>query len=438
MKTTNLFALLMAITILFACNKFKDITPDHAKGPKPEKKYFKGISNQVILDWNIAAFDAMGGATYQHSLLASRVNAMVHIAMHDALNAIGPAYETYALQTKNYQAEPISAAASAAHRVLVAHFPDKQADLDARLQQSLAGIPEGQPKAHGLALGVEAANAILALRQNDGAFADPFGAITPSTEPGVYQAVPPFDIIFAPFWKTMQPFGLQSPEQFRCTPQPTLTSEVYTQDYNEIKSVGQLNSQTRTAEQTSYAKFWYEFSEAGWNRVARSAISGKKLDLLTTARLFALLNMALADSYTAGWDSKFHYNFWRPYTAIRAAENDGNGQTVADQSWEPLMPTPPVQDYPSTHSALGNAGATVLAAILGDHTKFTMTSNTSEIPGSTRSFKSFSEAADENADSRVMAGIHFRFSCEAGQDLGNKVGKFIVENKLRPVKTAQQ
>ncbi|MDO1448231.1 phosphatase PAP2 family protein [Rhodocytophaga aerolata] len=438
MKTTNLFALLMAITILFACNKFKDITPDYAEGPKPEKKYFKGISNQVILDWNIAAFDAMGGATYQHSLLASRVNAMVHIAMHDALNAIGPAFETYALQTKDYQAEPISAAASAAHRVLVAHFPDKKADLDARLQQSLAGIPEGQPKAHGLALGVEAANAILALRQNDGAFADPFGAIEPSTEPGVYQAVPPFDIIFAPFWKTMQPFGLQSPEQFRSTPQPSLTSEVYTQDYNEIKSVGQLNSQTRTAEQTSYAKFWYEFSEAGWNRVARSAISGKKLDLLTTARLFALLNMALADSYTAGWDSKFHYNFWRPYTAIRAAENDGNGQTVADQSWEPLMPTPPVQDYPSTHSALGNAGATVLAAILGDNTKFTMISNTAEIPGSTRSFKSFSQAADENADSRVMAGIHFRFSCEAGQDLGNKVGKFIVENKLRPVKTSQQ
>lgn len=242
----------------------------------------------------------------------------------------------------------------------------------------------------------------------------------------------PFDIVFAPFWKTMQPFGLQSPEQFRCVPQPALNSQKYAEGYNEVKSVGQLNSQTRTAGQTSYAKFWYEFSESGWNRVARSAIAGKKLDLLSTTRLFALLNIALADAYTAGWDSKFHYNFWRPYTANRAAQNDGNGQTEADANWEPLMPTPPVQDYPSTHSALGNAGAAMLAALLGDNTKFTMTSPTTEVAGSTRSFKSFSQAADENADSRVMAGIHFRFSCEAGQDLGNKIGKWVVENNLKP------
>ena len=146
----------------------------------------------------------------------------------------------------------------------------------------------------------------------------------------------------------------------------------------------------------------------------------------------ALVNMALADSYTAGWDSKFFYNHWRPYTAIRHAENDGNPQTAASADWEPLMPTPPVHDYPSTHSALGNAAATVLASLLGNETPFTMTSNTAQPSGSTRSFRSFHEAADENADSRVMAGIHFRFACEAGQTLGNKVGKWTVENHLRP------
>ncbi|MCK6691515.1 MAG: vanadium-dependent haloperoxidase, partial [Thermoanaerobaculia bacterium] len=151
------------------------------------------------------------------------------------------------------------------------------------------------------------------------------------------------------------------------------------------------------------------------------------------ARLFALVNMALADAYTAGWDSKFHYNFWRPYTAIRAADIDGNANTEADPEWEPAEPTPPVQDYPSTHSALGNAAATVLGGLLGDQVTFTMTSGTSALPGETRTFSRFSQAADENAESRVLAGIHFRFSCEKGQELGNQIGKFTLDNHLKPL-----
>src|SRR6185436_17035312 len=143
--------------------------------------------------------------------------------------------------------------------------------------------------------------------------------------------------------------------------------------------------------------------------------------LFATARLFALLNMALTDSYTAGWDSKFYYNFWRPYTAIRAAATDGNDNTLEDLHWEPAEITPPVPDYPSTHSALGNAAATVLTHFFGDHSSFSGTSTTASPAGAIRSFSSFMQAADENADSRVRAGIHFRFACEAGQQLGNKV-----------------
>lgn len=396
-----------------------------------EPEGFKQYSNQVILDWNLTAFEAMGGASYEHSLLAARINAMVHIAMHDALNAIAGRYQTYALTEKNKDADPIAAAVSAAYEVLLASFPDQKAMLDVRLAESLAQVAAGKRKTDGITLGKKAAQAILNQRQNDGALADPIGAIEPSTVPGVYQAVPPFNFVFAPQWKTMQTFGLQKPDQFRMEAFPALNSAAYTAAFNEVKAIGQKNSSTRSAEQTGIAKFWYEFSEIGWNRVTRTAAKDRKLGLLNSARLFALVNIAMVDAYTAGWDAKFHHNFWRPYTAIRNAENDGNPNTAADAQWEPSEVTPPVQDYPSTHSALGNAAASVLAGVLGDKVTFTMSSPTGIAPFQSRTFTSFSQAANENAESRVLAGIHFRFSCEKGQELGNKIGKWVLENSLK-------
>jgi hypothetical protein len=390
-------------------------------------------TNQIVLDWNLAAYEAMGGVSYQHSLLAARINAMTHIAMHDALNAVAPRYQTYAFHQKNSEADPIAAAATAAYEVLVNQLPAAKLMLDSCLAVSLAIVPAGSAKTQGIEVGKKAAAAILELRQTDGAFQDPISIPAGTGQPGEYQAVPPFDFVFAPFWKTMQPFALQKPEQFRITPPPALTSRTYAEALNEVKRIGRKDSQYRSAEQTAIAMFWYEFSEAGWNRVARVAAADKKLGLLATARLFALVDMALADAYTAGWDSKFYHNFWRPFTAIRSAEFDGNAGTEADPTWEPLLPTPPAQDYPSTHSALGSAAAIVLTAILGENTGFTMTSPTAQVPGSTRSFNNFLQAADENAESRVLAGIHFRFACEKGLALGKDVGKWTLENHLKPL-----
>lgn len=387
----------------------------------------------VILDWNETAFKAFDGPAYQHSLMASRINAITHLAMHDALNAIYPKYATYAFKGKDESADPIAAAASAAHAVLLNEIPAKKNLLDSALQLSLASVAEGDAKTRGIQLGKQAAQSILADRNNDGSAGEAIGQIPPSSASGVYQAVPPFNFVFAPHWENVKLFTLQTKDQFRPAPHPALNSAAYTESYNEVKSKGKVNSTARTADESAYAKFWYEFSEAGWNRVARTVTVDKKLKLLDAARLFALVDMAMADAYTAGWDAKFHYNFWRPYTAIRAAEVDNNTLTSPDKQWEPAEPTPPVQDYPSTHSALGNAGATVLARIVGDNTPFTMTSFTAVPAGSTRSFTSFSQAADENAASRVMAGIHFRFSCVAGQELGNKVGNWTVDNHLKPV-----
>ncbi len=392
------------------------------------------LPNDVIIEWNEVAYHAFGGEAYLHSLLASRINAMTHLAMHDALNAIFPVYAKYTFTGSDAEADPIAAAASAAHTVLVHEIQEKVGFLDSALQHTLSTIPDGDAKERGIKLGKAAGQAILSIRANDGAVGDPFSPVPPSEAPGIYQAVPPFDFVFAPYWQDVKPFGLQRKGQFRSVPYPMLGSHEYAQAFNEVKEIGKLNSSARNADQTAYSHFWYEFSEAGWNRLARIAAVNKKLNLLETARLFALVDMAMADAYIAGWDSKFHYNLWRPYTAIRKAQLDGNENTAEDAQWESLMPAPPVQDYPSTHSALGDAAATVLANILGDYFPFTMSSPTG-LPGNgTRSFEGFQQAADENADSRVRAGIHFRFACDAGQEMGKKIGQWLVGNHLRPLK----
>lgn len=397
---------------------------------EPRKTPLSNYSNAIILRWNEVAFETLQGPAY-NPMTTSRVMAMMHIAMHDALNNIAPEYETYSFHGEDKKADPIAAASMAAHSVLVGSYPDKKQAFDAALAQAIKDLKDGNAKERGLSLGLQAGRAILSLRSNDGAFADPVSQVTNPDKPGLYQAVPPMPILFAPFWATLPTFGLTSPDQFRVGPMPSLTSAEYTTAFNEVKSKGAKENSTRTAEETAIAKYWYEFSEIGWNRVTRVAAQDAKLDLLTTARLFALVNIALADSYIAGWDSKLFHNFWRPYTAIRKAANDTNDKTMADSTWEPLMPTPPIHDYPSTHSVLGSAAATVLSEMIGRKVGFTMASSTAEPANHTRTFKSFTAAAMENAESRVLAGLHFRFSCDSGLMLGKQIGYYVLGHKLK-------
>lgn len=429
MKKLVLFVLIVSAVLFPACSD-----EGGANGESPGKKVpFRNHSNAIIIHWNSLALETMQVPAYD-PMIGSRIFAMVHIAMHDALNSIAPVYETYTNHGIDKKADPIAAVSAAAYTVLVKSFPDRKDFLDAALAESTKNVKSTDAKQRGITLGTAAGNAIYALRESDGAFANPISEVNNPLEPGVYQAVPPMAILYAPFWATLPTFGLESPQQFRSVSQPGITSEIYTRDYNEVKEKGRLENSTRTDEETFIAKFWYEFSDIGWNRVTAVAAMDKKLDLISTARLFALVNMAMADSYIAGWDAKFHYNFWRPYTAIRAAETDGNGNTAADTNWEPLMVTPPVQDYPSTHSTLGNAAAVVLSNIIGANTAFTMTSTSAEPANSTRTFSSFAQAAVENADSRVLAGLHFRFSCEEGLVLGEKVGQWMLNHQLKPLK----
>jgi hypothetical protein len=436
-RITKIFIVLGLIFSIITLSCKKELLNDdnsilskmHGKGHGDDR-----LSNEVILDWSNAAFEAAGGASEGHPLLASRIEAMMHIAMHDALNAITPVYEQYVYKSQqSNSANPFAAAASAAHTVLKASWADSGPMLDAKLAASLSSIADGSAKEEGIALGIASGNAILALRAGDGAYQNPVSDVPVSNVPGVYNAVPPNNFMYGAFWKTMQLFSLKTHDQFRSLPPPSLNSPSYARDFNEIKELGKINSSVRTADQSFYASFWYELADIGWNRIARIEAKNQNTGLYTTARMFALLNMALADTYTEFIDSKYYYYTWRPYTAIRAASTDGNNQTIADPDWEPFLITPPVPEYPSGHSALGSAASVILSHFFGHNSSFTTTSTTASTPGAERSFKSFKQAADENADSRVVAGIHFRFACDAGQKMGDNVGRWTLKNYLKPL-----
>ena len=353
--------------INLSCKK-EVLNTDRSNEPAQQKNVNKNdnLSNAIIIEWSNILYETAGGALEGHPLLASRNKAMMHIAMHDALNAIVPTYEQYAYHSQEWNsADPFAAAASAAHAVLKASFPGNDAMLDAKLAASLSNITDGTAKTQGIELGVAAANAILALRAGDNAFQVPVEPVPVSTVPGVYNAVPPNDFMYGSGWAKMQLFSLKSQDQFRPLPPPSLNLPTYARDVNEVKAFGEKNSSVRTAEQSSLAKFWYELSDIGWNRIARNMAGDQNTGLYTTARMFALLNMAIADTYTAGWDAKYFYYTWRPYTAIRAADTDGNSRTEPDTDWESYLVTPPIPEYPSGHASLGSAGATILAHFFG-------------------------------------------------------------------------
>ena len=391
------------------------------------------VRADVVTDWNVIA-TTTAPAGGKNAIEQSRIYAMTHAAIHDALNAIDRRNRPYAFdQRAMTSASPEAAVASAARDVLVAQLPTQVASLDAAYAASLAGIADGPAKTSGIAIGQAAAAAILALRSADGSTVPmPY---MPGTGPGAWQPThPTFAPAVLPGWGNVTPFAMTNGSQFRPSP-PTLfdlNSVEYAADYNEVKAIGDLNSVTRTAEQSEIARFWYEGSPNGWNRIARVVVAQRGLDLWQSARLFGLLNFAMADGFIAGFDAKYFYNFWRPVTAIRAGATDGNPATIADPAWATFLVSPAIPDYPSTHSVLGAAASDVLARFFGsDAISFTTTSG-APFPGIARSFTSFSQAALENADSRVYAGIHFRMACRDGLTQGAQVGRYAFEHALQP------
>jgi hypothetical protein len=384
----------------------------------------------VIVSWNGLAHDIAFAEDQFLTFKGQRALAIMHLAMHDALNAIVPIYETYAFREGARLAHPIAATAQAAHDVLLSQYPGQRAALADQLSKWLSHVPNGELRDRGVALGRAAAAAVIAQREGDGW--DVAGTYTFGDGAGRYQTTPPWNgFVAQPGFRFAKPFVLETPDQFRPSPAPALSTRAYTRAFREVKEYGAAASALRTEEQTGYAVWWMEFAEGSVNRLARQFVTERQMHLWRAARVFAHIGVVLYDTYVATWDAKYEYDHWRPYTAIRSAHLDANPNTTPDANWESLRPAPPFPEYSSAHAAACAASFGVLARALGDRVPFTMETTTAPPGMPTRSFDSFSAAAAECADSRVRLGWHFRYATEAGLALGQRIARYALGHALR-------
>ena len=382
----------------------------------------------VVTDWNeitVAAGYTAGVLPTMHS----RHVTMVQVAVFEALNAVAPRYTPYRKpRSAPPGTSPEATVAAAAHYVLVRLYPDQAKTLDAALQRSLAVVPDEQARANGVKLGEAVAAEMLAERKDDGA--DAPNTYRPFTTAGRYvPTVFPAGLR----WGAVRPFALKSGDQFRPPAPYALTTAEWAKDYNEVKRMGAKDGSARSAEQTDIAKFWEFVGPGTYFPMVRQVAAAKNLDALARARLFALASMAGADGMIAVFDAKYTYNFWRPVTAVRNADLDGNDGTEIDPAWEPLIPTPLHPEYPCAHCITQTAVAQVLQAFFGDDVEhFTLRSPTA--PGVERGYSRLSDYVSEVVNARVYDGVHYRTSGEVGVAMGRKIGQYVVDHALREPK----
>jgi membrane-associated phospholipid phosphatase len=392
-------------------------------------------SGKPVIDWNQNLLSIVNTPGAQPANIQPTWSfAVLHAAIYDAVNSIDRAPAPYAISGRAPRGSSETAAAdAAAHTALVGLYPAQQGALDAEYTAELSQVADGAARQAGVRVGEQVARGLLAIRSGDGSnvTAPPF---VPGTNPGNYRPTPPN--LAAPVfsaWGTVAPFVLDRGDQFRPSPPPALTSPEYASALNQVQSLGSATSTTRTADQTVIGTFWAPPIQNFWNQIAQTAASSNHADLPTAARLFATLNLSIADSTIALYDAKYTYQLWRPVTAIRLADSDGNSQTSGDPNWLPLAGnTPPDPSYPGAHSTISAAAAEVLARFYGDHQRFSITSPA--LPGITRSFTSFSAAAQEAGLSRIYAGVHTRLDHQAGLGLGRNVARFVLHNELLPAR----
>ncbi len=377
----------------------------------------------AVSDWNATAvgFAPLFDVVY------------MHIAIYDAVNAIDGRYTTFAVAPANAVpwASKEAATAAAARGVLVAFYPTRQPFIDSVYAARIAMLPNDSTRARGIVIGEEVAQRFLALRQNDGRLASVPYTFLPLA-PGVYQLTPgapaPPATPLIPWLAHLRPFAMTSVSQFRAAAVPVLTSATYTQDFNEVKRFGLLDTSQSTPQQRETGRFYSENAGIQYARAIRDFAATRGLSLADNARLFAQLYVAMTDGLIAGWDSKFHYNFWRPVTAIRNADIDGNPSTERDTSWLPLVVTPNHQEYISTHSALTGAMAVTLERFFGTP-NLTITF-TSTVTGTSHTFTNLSQMIDEMINARVWGGMHFRTSNQRGIAMGQEVGRWVAQTRF--------
>jgi hypothetical protein len=421
-------ALLVAGLSLTAAADARASTKHH-----PRARTSSSQPDQVI-QWNQTLLQILQTPGAQPATVhPTRSMAITQLAVYDAVNAIDRGSTPYLPHLHASQAaSPEAAAAAAAHRALLSLFPSQQALIDQRFLDSLSQIGGGKRVRRGIRVGERVADAILAARADDGSAATP-PAFTPQSGPGEYQLTPPaFGQPVFTHWGAVATFALSRASQFRPPPPPPVNSARYAADFNEVKSLGELDSSTRSADQTEIGRFWGAAPVQNvWNQIAQTAGMSFKNSLEQNARMFALLDTSVADGVIALYDAKYAYHRWRPVTAVRAADDDGNPDTIGDPNWTPLAATALDPSYVGAHAEISQSAAVALRDFFGtDRLDFSLT--TPSLPGVVRSFQSFSQAADEAAASRVYAGQHFRYDEDAGQALGDEVGDYVVDRILRP------
>jgi len=402
---------------------------------------------ELASSWNERVLRIANDEDHFLTLKGIRAAAMMHLAMHDALNTAQARFATFGPAVEASDAHPLAAAAQAAYEVAASQYPGHSAELARELARWTSRVANGPAKSRGLDLGRAAATAVLRAREGDGWDARVEYRFQPMA-PGVYaefreHSGTPEGFVFGSGWAKARPFFLRRADQFRAAPPPEIRSTAYARAFDEVKEIGRAVSRVRTPDQTHLAFWWKEFCESSMNRLARQLVAAERLDLWEATRLFALVDATLFDAYVSVFENKFHFNHWRPYTAIRRAEHDGNPATQPELDWDNThRHTYAFPSYPSAHGTACAAATTIFARTFGDDTAFTLT--TSEVNSGgpmspmirldppTRSFTSFSAAARECALSRVYLGIHFRYDAEAGSDLGRRIAEHAWDHFLTP------
>jgi hypothetical protein len=392
----------------------------------------------VVVEWNQIFNDSVLATTpAPNSLVTSRSAAIMAAAVFDAVNGVDRRYVPLLVTARApAQTSAQAAAVQAAYSTLVRLYPARTTSLTARRDASLATLMAldrphaADAVARGVEWGQQVADVIWTVRQSDG-FAPTMAPFMGADTIGFWRPTPTaFLPGSGPQFATMTPWVLTRPSQFRLSPPPALSSVAYATDYNETQAWGGAVGSLRQQADADVARFWSGNGTLYWTRVAVQLAAARGLNLVDSARLFAVLHVSMADASIAAWDSKYRNVFWRPVTAIQLGENDGNAATVGDPSWMPFLTTSAHPEYPSGHSSLVGAAATVLTTILGEDVAFEATS---EVMPGVRSFVGFDGAITEMADARVFGGMHFRNSCVRGSELGGTVAAYVLEGAMQPI-----
>jgi membrane-associated phospholipid phosphatase len=397
-------------------------------GP-PASVAFSPGSGQSVVDWNRELITILGTAGAQPATVhPTRSFAILQAAEYDAVVSITHAAPPYLFSVPAAPgARPDAAADQAAHDVLAALYPAQKSGLDQMLAGQLATIPNTPGRQQGIQVGATVANLLIGLRSSDGSAVIP-PPFVPGTKPGDYRPTPPnFPAPVFTNWGTVTPFVLRSGQQFRPPAPPPITGAAYARALNQVKSLGQDSSTTRTADETTQAQFWGASPIWNvWNEIGQKLAVARHASLERTVTVFENLDLTVADATIALYDAKYHYLVWRPVTAIQLGNTIGNPGITGDPTWLPLAVTAADPSYPGAHASLSEAAATVLTAFFGDHQHLAVTSDGD--PGATRSFGSFQAAANEATLSRIFAGQHTMIDLVAGQDLGHQVAQFVLNH----------